>query len=838
MKLTKKFEDLGKEDAHIAGGKGASLGQMTQTGMPVPPGFVVLADTFERFIKETDINIEIDNILHQVKLEAMHTVENASEQIQALIKSAKMPEDIGAEVLKQFDDLGVEYVAVRSSATAEDSASAAWAGQLDSFLNTTRSDVLNRVQDCWASLFTPRAIFYRFEKDLHKTKISVAVVVQKMVNSEKSGIAFSVHPVTENRNQLIIEAGLGLGEAIVSGQITPDSYVVEKNPRLIIDINISEQAQGLFRAKGGGNKWKDLGDIGKKQVLDQKEILELSALILKIEDHYGFPCDIEWAFEDGAFFIVQSRPITTLAVETLREGGEVKVLDGSRKSNLQINPHHYFYLETVPSGYPMDVAYINLAHVSAPKTRYGFNAGSMCLVFENGGYSIFIEKDKWFDAAKKILDQVLSSDDKVKEWEDRFNSWIKEIKLTSELYRHFDFGALDNKTLYGELEKILAFENKNGLEDVELVTTNYGTNLIYQELERLLKTINVDVNQTTQVIFRATGSFPLFEYEKEIGKLALDYHKQGRSNISLVNLNTDEDLNKKIKDLLTKYGWLDASLTNPPKSIDSVLNDINDLLSFGSELEDILIKRNKEDLDKKTEKERVVKKLLSGLNESQKRTVNFAVTSAELGRLLVDSIMEFIYYRRQIYPEIGRRLGVTENEVKLMTFEEIRQCLVDNIKPDIDLIGTRSKLTVAFVRDNQLSLFSGDEAREVSHELRSMVLEDNSSLKGEVAFSGGKVQGIARIVKDVKDMFKVENDNILVSSRTYPDLLPAMKRSTAIVAELGGLLSHAAIVSRELKIPCVVGVKNAIAQINDGDLIEVDSEKGVIKIIESFSTRS
>lgn len=226
--FTKPFNQISKHDAVTAGGKGASLGEMTQAGIPVPPGFVILADAFEQFLKETDLNVEIDSILHTVNHQEMHTVEHASERIQKLILDSKMPEDIASEIENEFAKLGAEFVAVRSSATAEDSASAAWAGQLDSFLNTNAETLLENVQKCWASLFTPRAVFYRFEKGLHDQKISVSVVVQKMVASEKSGIAFSVHPVTEDPNQLIIEAGFGLGEAIVSGQITPDSYVVEK----------------------------------------------------------------------------------------------------------------------------------------------------------------------------------------------------------------------------------------------------------------------------------------------------------------------------------------------------------------------------------------------------------------------------------------------------------------------------------------------------------------------------------------------------------------------------------------------------------------------------------
>ena len=255
--FVKSFNEISKHDTAIAGGKGASLGELTNAGIPVPPGFVVLTSAFDQFLKETDLNVEIDSILHTVNTDEVHTIEQASEKIQALILNAKMPQDIADEIKKEFKNLGAKFVAVRSSATAEDSSSAAWAGQLDSFLNTTQDNLLDNVKKCWASLFTPRAIFYRFSflplikgessaagisgrtRGSEPTSpgpslvrrgenISVAVVIQKMIQSEVSGIAFSVHPVTEDRNQLIIEAALGLGEAIVSGQVTPDSYVVEK----------------------------------------------------------------------------------------------------------------------------------------------------------------------------------------------------------------------------------------------------------------------------------------------------------------------------------------------------------------------------------------------------------------------------------------------------------------------------------------------------------------------------------------------------------------------------------------------------------------------------------
>ncbi len=323
MKYIKTFEELNKGDAAIAGGKGASLGEMTQAGIPVPPGFVILSSSFEHFLAENDLTQEVEAILHKCNHKEMESVERGSEEIKELILNAKLPIDMREEIKECFQKLDSKFVAVRSSATAEDGAEHAWAGQLDSFLNTTANELEENVKRCFASLFTPRAIFYRFEKGLHETHISVAVVVQKMVNSEKSGVAFSVHPVTEDRNQAIIEGSWGLGEAIVSGQVTPDSYVIEKDTKTIIDTNVSEKSRGLFRKENGptshkastgqANEWQDIDNAkANEQCLSNTEIIELTDLVINIENHYGFPCDIEWAFESDKFYITQSRPITTL----------------------------------------------------------------------------------------------------------------------------------------------------------------------------------------------------------------------------------------------------------------------------------------------------------------------------------------------------------------------------------------------------------------------------------------------------------------------------------------------------------------------------------------------
>jgi pyruvate,water dikinase len=313
-RFVKFFEELSKNDVKIAGGKGASLGEMKRVGIPIPPGFVVLAAAFDEFLKQTDLNVEIEAALNKVNYKDVNSIDQASKTIRDLIHDAKIPKDLQKEILKAFDQLRAKFVAVRSSATAEDSLIASWAGELESYLNVTRQNLLGKVKDCWSSLFTQRAIVYRYEKSLRKSKVSVAVVVQKMVQSEIAGICFTTHPVTKDKNQLIIEAGWGLGEAIVGGHITPDSYVVDKRNWKIIDINVSQQEKMITRKKSGtGNMWiKVPKKMQNKQKLDNKQIIELAKLCTQIEKHYKFPCDIEWAFEKGNFYIVQSRPITTL----------------------------------------------------------------------------------------------------------------------------------------------------------------------------------------------------------------------------------------------------------------------------------------------------------------------------------------------------------------------------------------------------------------------------------------------------------------------------------------------------------------------------------------------
>ncbi len=319
------FNEIFKNDVPIVGGKGANLGEMVNAKFPVPPGFVVTAQAYFDFLRETGLKREILKKLENIDVENTAVLENISQQIRQIIQNAKMAEELKIEIKKNYAKIGEreiawlssseeEFVAVRSSATAEDLPEASFAGQQETYLNVRgKEKVVEAVKNCWSSLFTPRAIYYRQKQGFSTEKVGIAVVVQKMVNSDQSGIMFTTDP-TGNRNKIIIEAGFGLGETIVSGSVTPDHYEVDKKTLEIVSKKIQKQEWKLVRDKAE-NKRVELKEDGSWQKIPEDKILELAEIGKKIEEHYGMPQDIEWAIENKKLYIVQSRAITTLGLQ-------------------------------------------------------------------------------------------------------------------------------------------------------------------------------------------------------------------------------------------------------------------------------------------------------------------------------------------------------------------------------------------------------------------------------------------------------------------------------------------------------------------------------------------
>ncbi|HSV41851.1 MAG TPA: PEP/pyruvate-binding domain-containing protein, partial [Methanomassiliicoccales archaeon] len=317
MKRIADISELGKDDIPIAGGKAANLGELVSAGFNVPSGFVLTTASYDYFVKSHHLEDKVNALMAEVDVNSEVSLKKVSAEVRALFENIPIPSDLFDEVLHHYQKMwrGKEpgLVAVRSSATAEDLPTASFAGQQDTYLNVgSDEDLIDKVKKCWSSLFTPRAIAYRVSKGFDHSKIKLAVVVQKMVHSDVSGIMFTVDPNSE-KPHIIIEAGYGLGEAIVGGQVTPDTYVLDKFHDKIINKKISKQTWKLVRGKTGNTVQEKIPEKAQKsQKLDDEKILALGKVGKDIEVHYDRPMDIEWCLEDGEIFVVQARPVTTL----------------------------------------------------------------------------------------------------------------------------------------------------------------------------------------------------------------------------------------------------------------------------------------------------------------------------------------------------------------------------------------------------------------------------------------------------------------------------------------------------------------------------------------------
>jgi len=314
------FKEVGKEDIGLVGGKGANLGEMVKTGIPVPDGFIVTAKAYFHFIEVNKLKEKIKHELDSVDYNDPHSLQKTSARIKKHIVSSPIPKEVSQEIMLAYQKLsGVfsdPYVAVRSSATAEDLPEASFAGQQKTFLNVVgQTDVVLKTRKCWASLFEPRAIFYRKENGFDNFKVGIAVPIQKMVQSETSGVIFTIDPVKNDKTKIIIEAIYGLGELLVLGAETPDHYQVSKFDLKILSKAIMRQKMMLVKR---GKKNKEIRvdqKKGDRQKISDHKIVELARIGKKIHNHYFFPQDIEWAIEKEKIFIVQTRPVTSPSPE-------------------------------------------------------------------------------------------------------------------------------------------------------------------------------------------------------------------------------------------------------------------------------------------------------------------------------------------------------------------------------------------------------------------------------------------------------------------------------------------------------------------------------------------
>src|SRR5829696_1688112 len=317
MTYTSWFDEIRKDDIALAGGKGANLGELSRAGLPVPPGFVLTTAAYDTFVEASGIKGEVVALASVPRADDPASFEEVAEGIRALFSGGKVPEEMGDEIRTAYQQLGEDAletpVAVRSSATAEDLPAMSFAGQQETYLNVRQAEaLLEGVKNCWASLWTARAMAYRARQGIAPETVSLAVVVQEMVPSEAAGVMFTANPANGRRNEAVVSAACGLGESVVSGSVTTDDIVVDKDSGRVISCDTADKEVMTVYAESGTEEQPVPEARRREEVLDDEAAAELVSYGVRIEDHYETPQDIEWALSDGELFILQARPITAL----------------------------------------------------------------------------------------------------------------------------------------------------------------------------------------------------------------------------------------------------------------------------------------------------------------------------------------------------------------------------------------------------------------------------------------------------------------------------------------------------------------------------------------------
>ncbi|MDP1710218.1 MAG: phosphoenolpyruvate synthase [bacterium] len=335
------FKEIDKGDVPLVGGKNANLGEMIKAGFPVPGGFAITIHAYDLFLEENNLVDKIYKILNETDVENPSELVQSSKQIQNKVQRGKVPDVVVREVITSYKKMSGLFkhalVAVRSSATAEDAPGTSFAGQQATFLNVKgEANLIENVKQCWASLFTERSIFYRVQNHVKHEKVKVSVAVQKMIQSEVSGVMFSIDPVTNDKERMVIESVWGLGEMIVQGSVVPDRYVVQKDTFDILSKEISDQSVQLIKVDGITKETQVPKQVRDKQKITDEEIVKLARMSQKLQEHYYFPQDSEWAKEKGKLYLVQTRPVTTIN-QPSKKNASLRGKNQNDKSNLKIS---------------------------------------------------------------------------------------------------------------------------------------------------------------------------------------------------------------------------------------------------------------------------------------------------------------------------------------------------------------------------------------------------------------------------------------------------------------------------------------------------------------------
>ncbi|MCP1490131.1 pyruvate,water dikinase [Peribacillus frigoritolerans] len=865
-----EFREIDKTKQMVVGGKGMNLGECSRIdGILVPEGFCVTTEAYKRVIGEND---ELHQLLDQLavqKVDERKRISEISRKIRDLIEGIEIDKGIEEDIDRCLLTFGFEHAyAVRSSATAEDLPFASFAGQQDTYLNIKGKDaILQHISKCWASLFTDRAVIYRMQNGFDHRKVYLSVVIQRMIFPQASGILFTADPVSSNRKVLSIDASFGLGEALVSGLVSADNYKVQEGR--IVEKKISTKKLAIYARIEGGTVEKEI-EPGQQvlSTLSDEQVLGLERIGRKLEAHFGCPQDIEWCLVDDTFYIVQSRPITTLypIPEANDQENHVYVSVGHQQMMTDaMKPLGLsFWLLTTPA--PMRKAggrlFVDVTHmVASPESRKmlveamgqhdPLMKDALINIIERGDFLKSLPNDKQEQSSGKSNKSLPSADSRAQIENDptivsdlikRSQTSIEELKQNIQTKSGsdlFDFILEDIQIL----KKILFDPQSSAVFMAAIDASSWINEKMNKWLgeKNAADTLSQSVpnNITSEMGLALLDVADVIRPYREV----IDYLQQVKDDNfmdELVKLEGGQETQDAIYDYLGKYGMrcsgeIDITKTRwsekPTTLVPVILSNIKNFEPNASN------RKFEQGRQEALKKELEILDRLKQLPDGEQK--------AKETKRMISLIRNFIGYRE--YPKYGmvnryfvykqallkeaeqlvRANVIHEKEdIYYFTFEELHEVVRTN-KLDYQMISKRKDEYRLYEKLTPPRVITSDGEIIVGEYKRDNPMDE--AIVG-LPVSSGVIEGRARVILNMEDA-DLEDGDILVTTFTDPSWTPLFVSIKGLVTEVGGLMTHGAVIAREYGLPAVVGVVNATKLIKDGQRIRVNGTEGYIEIL-------
>ncbi|PEI93236.1 phosphoenolpyruvate synthase [Bacillus pseudomycoides] len=863
------FQEIEETQLLLVGGKGLNLGKLSKIqGIQVPEGFCITTVGYQKAIEQNETFQALLDQITMLKVEDRDQISEISRKIRQIIMEVEIPSDVVKAVADYLSQFGDEHAyAVRSSATAEDLPHASFAGQQDTYLNIIGKEaILQHISKCWASLFTDRAVIYRMQNRFDHSQVYLSVIVQRMVFPQASGILFTADPITSNRKLLSIDASFGLGEALVSGLVSADCYKVQEDK--IVDKMIATKKLAIYGRKEGGTEARQIDpDQQKTQTLTEQQILQLARIGRQIEAYFGCPQDIEWCLVDDTFYIVQSRPITTLypIPEVNDQENHVYVSVGHQQMMTDpLKPLGMSLFQLTSFGPRFKAGgrlFVDITHnLASPVSRK--------TIIDTLGQSDPLIKDALMTIIEREDFIKSSPDGKKVPSPSKSNKGISSSGFQAQIENDPTIVSNLIKSSQTSIEELKQnIQTKSGsdlfdfiLEDIQqlkkilfdpqslgvIMAAMDASTWINEKMNKWLGEKNVadTLSQSVPNNITSEMGLALLDVADVIRPYpeVIDYLQQVKDDDfldELVKFDGGQETQDAIYDYLSKYGMrctgeIDITKTRwsekPTTLVPMILSNIKNFEPNASN------RKFEQGRQKALKKEQELLDRLKQLPDGEQK--------AKETKRMIDLIRNFIGYRE--YPKYGmvnryfvykQALLKEANElvqanvihekedIYYLTFEELHEVVRTN-KLDYQIISKRKdeyklyeKLTPPRVITSDGEIIVGEYKRE------------NLPAEAIVGLpvSSGVIEGRARVILNMEDA-DLEDGDILVTSFTDPSWTPLFVSIKGLVTEVGGLMTHGAVIAREYGLPAVVGVENATKLIKDGQRIRVHGTEGYIEV--------